>query len=133
MSRTEDGADPTASVHDRAEERAIEVKGRAGGRAVEALENERAKACNLRERYWLYVVFDCPTSQRRLIEVQDPFGRLAKAKGSMLIPAAEIFSALGPNCLRVHLVLGGSSSAETGMRTKRADYNIWWSRGGSNP
>jgi len=83
-----------SSVHGPAEERAIEVKGRAGSGAVEVLENEWAKACNLREKYWLYVVFDCATSQPRLVKVQDPFGRLlAKAKGSMLIAATEIFAA----------------------------------------
>ena len=61
--------------------------------AVEVLANEWAKACNLRDRYWLYVVFDCATPQPRLIRVQDPFGRLlATTKGSMLISAAEILS-----------------------------------------
>jgi superfamily II DNA or RNA helicase len=83
-----------ASVHGPAEERAIEVKGRATSGAVEVTENEWAKACNLRDRYWLYVVFDCATPQPRLVKVQDPFGRLlAKAKGSMLIAASEILMA----------------------------------------
>jgi superfamily II DNA or RNA helicase/DNA-binding XRE family transcriptional regulator len=83
-----------ASAHGPAEERAIEVKGRAGSGAVEVLANEWAKACNVRERYWLYVVFDCATPQPRLIKVQDPFGRLlATAKGSMLITATEILAA----------------------------------------
>jgi hypothetical protein len=77
-----------------AHERAIEVKGRAGTGAVEVSENEWAKACNLRERYWLYVVFDCATPRPRLVKVQDPFGQLlAKAKGSVLITEAEIVSA----------------------------------------
>jgi hypothetical protein len=83
-----------ASISGPAEERAIEVKGRAGSGTIEVLENEWAKACNLRDRYWLYVVFDCATPQPRLIKVQDPFGRLlAKAKGSMLIAATEILAA----------------------------------------
>ncbi|MGH7099085.1 MAG: DUF3883 domain-containing protein [Stellaceae bacterium] len=83
-----------AGAHGPAEERAIEVKGRAGSGAVEILENEWAKACNLRDRYWLYVVFDCATPQPRLAKVQDPFGRLlAKAKGSMLIGATETLAA----------------------------------------
>jgi superfamily II DNA or RNA helicase/DNA-binding XRE family transcriptional regulator len=87
-----------ASIHSPAEERAIEVKGRTGTGAVEVLENEWAKACNLRDRYWLYVVFDCATPQPRLIMVQDPFGRLlAKAKGSMLISATEILAAAQTN------------------------------------
>ena len=41
--------------------RAIEVKGRADLGEVEVSENEWAKACNLRDGYWLYVVFDCAT------------------------------------------------------------------------
>jgi superfamily II DNA or RNA helicase len=85
------------SIHGPAEDRAIEVKGRATAGAVEVTENEWAKACNLRDRYWLYVVFDCATSQPRLVKVQDPFGRLlAKAKGSMLIAATEIIAAAHP-------------------------------------
>ena len=44
------------SVHG---QKGIEVKGRAGIGDVELTENEWAKACNERERYWLYVVFDC--------------------------------------------------------------------------
>ena len=64
------------------EERAIEVKGRAASGAVEVSENEWAAACNLRDRYWLYVVFDCATPHPRLVKVRDPFGRLlAGAKG----------------------------------------------------
>ena len=74
--------------------RAIEVKGRAGVGDVEVSENEWAKACNLRERYWLYVVFDCATPRPRLVRVRDPFGRLlANAKGSVVIAGSEILSA----------------------------------------
>ena len=58
------------------EERAIEVKGRAGTSNVELSENEWTKACNLRERYWLYVVFNCATPEPHLMRVRDPFGRL---------------------------------------------------------
>ena len=54
-------------------------------------ENEWAAACNLRDRYWLYVVFDCATPRPRLVKVRDPFGRLlAKAKGSVVISASDI-------------------------------------------
>ena len=75
-------------------DRAIEVKGRAGSGAVEVSENEWAAACNLRDRYWLYVVFDCGTPRPRLVKVRDPFGRLlAKAKGSVVIDKSEILSA----------------------------------------
>ena len=75
-------------------DRAIEVKGRAGSGAVEVSENEWAAACNLRDRYWLYVVYDCATPRPRLVKVRDPFGRLlATAKGSVVIAEAEILSA----------------------------------------
>ena len=57
-------------------ERAIEVKGRAASGNVEISDNEWAKACNLRDAYWLYVVFDCATSRPRLLRVRDPFRRL---------------------------------------------------------
>ena len=76
------------------DERAIEVKGRARAGGVEISENEWAKACNLRDRYWLNVVFDCATPRPRLMRVRDPFGRLlARANGSMVIPDTAIWSA----------------------------------------
>ena len=75
-------------------DRAIEVKGRAGSGAVEVSQNEWAAACNLRDRYWLYVVFDCATPRPRLVKVRDPFGRLlAKMRGSVVITESEILSA----------------------------------------
>ena len=58
------------------EERAIEVKGRARTGSVEMQENEWSRACNLRDRYWLYVVFDCATPHPRLVRVRDPFAKL---------------------------------------------------------
>lgn len=76
------------------ERRAIEVKGRGGLADVELYANEWAKACNLRQGYWLYAVYDCGTPSPRLFLVQDPFGNLlAKAKGSMMISAREILEA----------------------------------------
>ena len=56
--------------------RAIEVKGRAGTGDVELSENEWAKACNLRDGYWLYAVYDCATPRPRLVRVRDPFAKL---------------------------------------------------------
>ena len=76
------------------EERAIEVKGRAGSGQVEITENEWARACNLDGRYWLYVVYDCATPHPRLMRVKDPFWRLiAQAKGSMLLGVEQVLMA----------------------------------------
>ena len=62
----------------------IEVKGRAASGNVEMSDNEWAKACNLRDAYWLYVVFDCATPRPRLLRVRNPFGRLlAKSRESV--------------------------------------------------
>ncbi len=53
---------------------------------VEVTANEWAKACNMRQGYWLYAVYNCDTPTPRLARVQDPFTiLLAKAKGSVLI------------------------------------------------
>jgi superfamily II DNA or RNA helicase/DNA-binding XRE family transcriptional regulator len=74
--------------------RSIEVKGRAGVGEIEVSANEWARACNLREGYWLYVVYDCATPNPRLVRVQDPFGSLlAKAKGSVMVSAKAILEA----------------------------------------
>ena len=63
------------------EKRCIEVKGRAETGDVEISANEWAKACNIRQAYWLYAVYNCATPVPRLVRVQDPFGNLlAKAK-----------------------------------------------------
>jgi len=76
------------------ERRAIEVKGRAATGDIEVSSNEWAKACNMRQGYWLYAVYDCATPAPRLVRVQDPFGNLlAKAKGSVLIGAAHVLAA----------------------------------------
>jgi hypothetical protein len=75
------------------EERSIEVKGRAGIGDIEISENEWARACNLRHRYWLYVVFDCGSAHPRLLRVQDPFGKLlAKNRGGVLIDEKSVFA-----------------------------------------
>jgi hypothetical protein len=79
------------SIRPAGERRAIEVKGRAGTGDVEVSSNEWARAANLRDGYWLYVVYGCATPAPRLVRVQDPFGNLlAKTKGSMLIGASQI-------------------------------------------
>ena len=67
------------------EERAIEVKGRAQAGNVDISENEWAKACNLRDKYWLYVVYDCGSPYPRLIRIQNPWSKLlAKVRGFIL-------------------------------------------------
>ena len=76
------------------EKRAIEVKGRAAMGDIEVSANEWAKACNLRQGYWLYAVYDCATPSPRLVRVQDPFASLlAKAKGSILISRQALLTA----------------------------------------
>lgn len=76
------------------EKRCIEVKGRAETGDVEVSANEWAKACNIRQAYWLYAVYNCATPVPRLVRVQDPFGNLlAKAKGSVLVSQAQIVEA----------------------------------------
>jgi hypothetical protein len=76
------------------EERAIEVKGRACVGEIELTENEWSRACNLRDRYWLYVIFDCGTPNPRLFRVQDPFYSLiATAKGGVIIDEGEVLRA----------------------------------------
>ena len=79
------------------EERAIEVKGRAGIGDIELTENEWSRSCNLRDRYWLYVVYNCGTPNPRLLRVQDPFRKLiATAKGGVIIEENEIIGAADP-------------------------------------
>ena len=81
------------SLRSAGEERGIEVKGRAGIGDIEITENEWVKACNLRERYWLYVVYECATAHPRLLRIQDPFGKLiVRAKGGVIIDEREIFA-----------------------------------------
>jgi len=76
------------------EERCIEVKGRRAVGDVQLSENEWAKAANLREQYWLYVVYDCAASHPRLLRVQDPFAKLlVRARGGVIIDEAAVFAA----------------------------------------
>ena len=72
-------------------ERGIEVKGRVGTGEIELTDNEWPRACNLRDRYWLYAVFDCGTASPRLFKVQDPFANLiARTRGSVRISYGDI-------------------------------------------
>lgn len=80
----------------------IEVKGRATIGDVELTENEWVTACNLRSRYWLYVVFNCASPHPRLLRIKDPFGKLiVKTKTSVVIDAQEIFQVAENNNLEI--------------------------------
>lgn len=82
------------SIRPEAGRRAIEVKGRARTGEVVLSDNEWAKACNLRDEYWLYVVFDCAGPRPRLARVCDPFeSLLARARGGVAIASADILAA----------------------------------------
>ena len=84
------------SVAAAGERRAIEVKGRARGGAIELTENEWARALNLRAGYWLYAVYDCATPRPRLERVRDPFGKLlvrSRVSCGYAIPAAAVRAA----------------------------------------
>ncbi|MBK8912981.1 MAG: DUF3883 domain-containing protein [Phycisphaerales bacterium] len=82
------------SIHPTGERRAIEVKGRAAIGDVEVTENEWAKACNLRDGYWLYTVFNCASQHPQVTRVRDPFGKLLfRAKGGVVIDESAIFAA----------------------------------------
>lgn len=91
-------ADDEAELCDDAQRRhgsklAIEVKVRAAIGEVEMSENEHIQACTLGDRYWLYVVFDCPSAHPRLVRVQNPFRKLiARAKGGVVIDEQSIFA-----------------------------------------
>ena len=75
-------------------QRGIEVKGRAGIGELQLSENEWIKACNQRDRYWLYAVFDCATPYPRLLRVRDPFGNLiARSEGGVRISHTAVFEA----------------------------------------
>ena len=68
---------------------AIEVKGRAGRGTVQLTDNEWPTAANLREKYWLYVVFDCAT-EPKLFRVCDPIRLAFKTRTSFSLNAGEI-------------------------------------------
>jgi hypothetical protein len=74
--------------------RGTEAKGRVGVGEVELTENEWVVARNQRDRYWLYVVFNCEAPRPRLLRVHDPFGKLiVKAKGSVRSDSRAVFGA----------------------------------------
>ena len=91
-----------AATRDR---RAIEVKGRARGGDIELSENEWAKACNLRDGYWLYAVYDCATPRPRLVRVRDPFAKL--------LARSRVFSAFSIAASSVQAAAEGAGEEES--------------------
>ncbi len=71
------------------EERFIEVKGRAAIGNIVLSSNEWRQAANHREKYYLYVVFNC-ASKPELHIVNDPFGKLIANMTGVTINASEI-------------------------------------------
>jgi len=87
------GEHPGFDLHSRhpdGTERCIEVKGRAAIGDVDVTENEWAKACNLREHYWLYVVYNCASPNPRLLRVQNPWSKLIAATRGLVLGEQEI-------------------------------------------
>ena len=66
------------------ERRCIEVKGRAGVGSVALTWSEFAKAIELGDDYWLYVVLDCARERARLYRVRNPAKALADSWASNL-------------------------------------------------
>ena len=81
------------AVYPSGHRRAVEVKGRARTGDVDVSANEWARACNLREEYWLHVVFDCATAHPRLVRVQDPFAKLLAKSGGVIVTPRDILAA----------------------------------------
>ena len=81
------------AVYPSGHRRAVEVKGRARTGDVDVSANEWARACNLRDEYWLHVVFDCATAQPRLVRVQDPFAKLLAKSGGVIVTPRDILAA----------------------------------------
>lgn len=78
------------------ENQAVGTNSRTGVGDIELIENEWSGACNLRDRYWLYVFYGCGTPSPRLLQVQDPFYKLiASAKGGVIIDESEIVRSAG--------------------------------------
>lgn len=75
--------------------RYIEVKGRARVGDLELTPNEWAQAHNHRDRYWLYVVFNCETTPT-LKRISDPAGKgIGRPKGGVTIDAADLINLPG--------------------------------------
>ncbi len=77
--------------------RYIEVKGRARVGDLELSPNEWAQANNHRDRYWLYVVFNCDTTPT-LKRIADPAGKgIGLPRGGVTIEAAAVMGVVEPD------------------------------------
>jgi len=56
--------------------RRVEVKGRKKGQPIRLTENEWRKAKNLKDTYWLYVVWEPLSSNYEIITIPDPANKL---------------------------------------------------------
>ncbi len=75
------------------EVRYVEVKGCSKRSAIEMEANEWAQAANYRQKYWLYVVYDCATTPDPHF-ICDPFEHLlAKQTGALRINVSQILAA----------------------------------------
>ena len=82
------------STHPMNDRRGVEVKGLARGGEIQVTDNEWARACNMRDKYWLFVAYDCATPTPRLVRVQDPFGKLLVKAFSKLQESTVTFSSV---------------------------------------
>ncbi len=79
----------------------VEVKGRRRGQPIRLTTNEWYKAQQLRETYWLYVVWDPLGASPELVRIQNPAERLDHAKREIVtarmfeIPPDAILGAAG--------------------------------------
>jgi hypothetical protein len=70
--------------------RFIEVKGRARVGDLELTPNEWAQANNHRDKYWLYVVFNCETKPE-LRRISDLVSKgIGQPKGGVIIDASDL-------------------------------------------
>lgn len=61
---------------------------------MELIENEWAKAANLREKFWLHVICDYTAAHPHLLQVQNPFAKLlVLAEGGVVNDEASAFEA----------------------------------------
>jgi hypothetical protein len=78
------------STHPDGPVRYIEVKGRARVGDLELTPNEWAQANNHRDKYWLYVVFNCETTPA-LRRIADPVAKgIGQPKGGVTIDAGDV-------------------------------------------